>query len=115
MASKPSSPDQDDGSNQLVRLNGCFLRILWSLGGFALLLLVWILIVREPTWSYSVRDFFYWGTVLSMLAARQLDVRWYGGRTADGEPATSAHVRRYAALLLVSSAAAWALAQSVDL
>ena len=46
-----------------------------------------------------------------MLGVRYLDIRKFGGRTADGAaPATMAHWRRYALLLIGVCLLLWTLA-----
>ena len=72
-------------------LTGALIRGYWmplghSLCGFAVLA-----ILRTSTASW--RDGLSWATVVSMIVARWIDVRWLARRTTDGEPATPAHAR----------------------
>lgn len=101
----PSSPQSSAG---------CLLQFAWSLGGFAVLLILWLIILREGAWTFTWKDAVYWAAVLGMIAARHLDFARYGGITADNKPATRRHVRLYALILLVGAGLAWAAAQSFD-
>jgi len=56
---------------------------------------------------FGLLDVLYWFTVGCLLAARYVDIRSLGGRTADGAPATMGHWRRYAVVLVVVSAVLW--------
>lgn len=94
-------------------MSGCLVRFAWSMGGFALLLMLWIAILRESTWTLTWKDALYWAACLGMVAARQVDFSRYASRTPDGDPATQAQVRRYAAGLLGATTVAWGIAQSV--
>jgi hypothetical protein len=48
-----------------------------------------------------------------MIIVRFLDIKFLDGQTATGEPATLAHWRRYAVLLIVISAIIWSAAHAV--
>jgi hypothetical protein len=90
-------------------------RTFWMLVGNGLLLLLAIGILQRPAWTTSHVDVAFWAVVAALLAVRAVDVVWLSGRTADGEPATSVHLRRYGLGLAATAAAAWALAQSVEI
>jgi hypothetical protein len=61
----------------------------------------------------SVLDAVFAALVVSLIAARLGDIRWFGGRTADGARATMEHFRRYTTRLLASSAAGWGVANTL--
>jgi hypothetical protein len=84
------------------------------LGNGALALLL-VPIVHQSPWRFSRVDAAYWTTVLLLLAARSADARWLDGRTAEGDPVTPAHLRRYCVSLIAASATAWICAQAVQL
>ena len=53
-------------------------------------------------------DLLFWLLILSTLAVRYLDIRFFQGATSAGEPATMKHWRRYSVVLLVLAAGGWA-------
>jgi hypothetical protein len=112
-SARPAS-SSTPGPQRPSSLAGCLLEIAWSLGGFALLLVVWVAILREASWSLSWRDALYWGAALGMLVARGVHFARFGS-TGDGRRATARDLGLYAAGLIGGSAAAWTLAQSFDL
>ena len=81
-----------------------------GLGNIALVLAA-LLVYKSVGWS--VADVAFWLLVGMLVGARYIDIARYQGMTIDGEPATTAHVKRYALLLLVVSAAVWALARAL--
>jgi hypothetical protein len=84
------------------------------MGGFAVALIAWVLILRESTWSLSGKDALYWTAIFAMVLARHLDVTRFGGRDSEGGKASPADVRRYAWTVLGASVLAWALAHAVQ-
>jgi hypothetical protein len=63
--------------------------------------------------GWSIADVAFWLIVGLLVGARYLDIARYQGVTVEGEPATTAHFRRYALILLVVSAAVWAAARAL--
>jgi len=49
----------------------------------------------------------YWAAALAIVAVRYVDITRLGGRTAENEPASLAHWRRHAVIVLGSAAVAW--------
>lgn len=89
------------------------LRIYWmAIGNVALLILAG-LISQQPVWTITLLDAGYVLVVGTLLISRYLDVKRYGGETANGEPATSSHLVRYGVGVTVLGAALWGLVQSV--
>jgi hypothetical protein len=88
-----------------------FLRITWMILGPAVLFALAGLISQRR--GASVLDLWFAGLVALVIIARLVDVARYQGTTGDGEPATLAHVRRYAIRLVAAAAAAWLLAHIV--
>jgi hypothetical protein len=111
---RQSGLPQADNGPQYQPMSGCFIQLAWSAGGFVVALLLWVLILKEPRWTLSIRDVLYWAAVFGMIAARHIDVARYGGRTTLGKPATAQDVRRYATLVLAFAGPAWCVAQSID-
>jgi hypothetical protein len=79
-------------------------------GNLALILTA-MLIYRGAGWPTA--DILFGIIVLLLIWARYLDIVRYQGTTADGEPASMAHLKRYALILVVVAAALWAVARSL--
>ena len=54
-------------------------------------------------------DLGYWLTIVAMVAARWVDIRFYHGDTVTGEPATMSHWRKYAVRLIVGALVVWTI------
>jgi hypothetical protein len=48
-----------------------------------------------------------------LIGTRYVDIVRYQGLTADGQPATMAHFRRYAIVLLATAVALWAATRAL--
>jgi hypothetical protein len=92
---------------------GCLLRIFWMLLGNALLAGCALVVVQNRSSFFGIADAAYWATVASLLAARYVDIRHFRGTTAEGEPATMAHWRRYAVAVALVSACLWAVVHAI--
>jgi len=85
----------------------------WMLAGNAILAISAFLIAQHHSSFLTAADGFYWTTVACLLLARYVDIRYLVGLTADGEPATMAHWRRYAVILVVVAIALWVAVHAV--
>jgi hypothetical protein len=103
---QPTPSGQDSGI-------GCLARFFWMAAGNAALAFLLVFISQQQGLALSWRDAAYWGVVAAQLAARMADIRWFDGRTTEGEPATMALWRRWALLLAAISLALWVLAHLV--
>lgn len=105
--------EQETSNAQTIAPAGCLLRLLWSIAGSAAMFLSLAMIAasRAPLLSYL--DAIVWGVAAVMIAARRLDITLYGGRTISDDPADLGHWRRYTALLLGVTLAAWSLAHLI--
>ncbi len=92
---------------------GCLLRLFWMMIGNVILLLCAYGIIQHRSSVLSTADAFYWAIVGSLLAARYVDIRHLCGTTAEGDPATMAHWRRYATVLGVVSTSLWLGAHAI--
>ena len=92
---------------------GCAARFFWMAAGNAALAFLLIFIAQQQGLALSWRDAAYWMVVTALLATRLADIRWFDGRTTEGEPATMALWRRWAMLLTAISLTLWALAHLV--
>lgn len=89
-------------------------RIYWIIAGNgALAILAAKIAISSEALSWL--DLAYWAVVSSLVAVRYVDVTALGGTTADGAPATRAHWRRYAAVLVIVCVTVWAVAHAPTL
>jgi hypothetical protein len=89
------------------------LRLVWTIVGNAAALFALVGIVVRREMLPSTMDALYWGFVALVIGARFLDVRRYGGTTADGGPATLATWRRFALTVLAVALGAWGVAHGI--
>jgi len=92
---------------------GCLLRLFWMLIGNAIVYASLAVIAFEGAPFPSALDVVVWVTVALTLVARHRDITRWGGQTASGEPATLAHWRRFAAVVILVTAAASVLAHAL--
>lgn len=109
------SHESSEPTRQRDRGLGCLARLFWMVLGYLLLLFAAIEVVkRSGGWSLSVADLVYWAILAGMLAARYGDIRYFGGRTSDGQqPATWADWRRYSAILAILGLLLWIILHAV--
>lgn len=96
------------------RQGSVLLRIVW-MASLPFILLSAFLIADEERWTFGTRDVVLLLLVVAAITARAADTLWFGGTTADGEASTRAHVIRYATRVILLTAAAWLVAQSVTI
>lgn len=85
---------------------GCLLRMYWMLLGNALVAIFAYRIV-ELGGAITGMDIFYWLGAASLVIARYVDIRFLGGTTSEGEPATIKHWKRYSSRVLAVSVILW--------
>ncbi len=85
-------------------------RMFWMAFGNAALVLLAVMILQRN--AFSRLDLAFWALAAALIVIRYLDITRLNGLTANGEPASLAHWRRYAALVLVVSTAIWLLAHA---
>lgn len=103
----PADEQGNDDQQAYNPATGCLLRVFWIMVGNLALLFCAVYIAQNATRLVGVADAVYWAIIGSLLAARYVDIRHFQGRTAEGEPASMAHWRRYAGLLVAVSAGLW--------
>lgn len=102
--------DRSEDRPANTSLLGCLIPVFWMLVGNGLLAFCALVIAANQTSFLSAADALYWITVGCLLAARYTDVRYLGGRTSEGTPATMADWRRYAIVLAAASIVVWIVA-----
>ena len=91
-----------------------FVRVFWILLGNAILFLAAIFIFRHKGETFHTADIIFWGTAVTLIFVRYLDIKFYNGLTATGQPASMVHWRKYAILLLICSTLIWVLAHIIN-
>jgi hypothetical protein len=83
-----------------------FARIFWILIGNAVLFFLALSIYQKHA-ALSLLDLFYWIIVVLLVVIRYCDIKYLGGLTGQGQPASIAHWRKYSKFLLLITAGAW--------
>ena len=96
-------------------LLGTLARLFWTLIGnpAVLFLAVGIFQRHAPFFEVSRLDLIYWILVALLVVVRYCDIKYLGGLTAEGKPASMRDWRIYAALILSISAGIWLIARTV--
>lgn len=92
-------------------LAGCLPRLFWM--AFGNIALVGAAFAVYESRGWSIADLAFLSVVGLLIGARYIDIVRYQGKTADGEPATVAHLKRYVLWLLVIAIALWAVARAL--
>lgn len=101
--------DRTSPQHEYASMAGCLPRVFWMGVGNIALVMAALSIYASTGWS--IADLAFWVIVGLLVGARYIDIARYKGTTVDGEPATSAHFKRYALMLLVVSVVVWAAAR----
>jgi hypothetical protein len=107
-----TQPKNQDLPTQ-VQLSGCLVRLGWMLVGHAALVLCAALIAQHTRSFLSPADLAFWAVAALTIGVRYLDIRKFAAQTVMGEPATMAHWRRYALMLVGVALVLWGLAHVV--
>ena len=87
--------------------SGCLTRSVWMFGGNGLLAYLVFYVIHHPSRSAVIPGLIYAGTIVAMIIVRYADIRFLGGETAEGKPATLAHWRKYSIILIVAALIVW--------
>jgi hypothetical protein len=93
---------------------GLFVRIFWMLLGNAILFFAALSIFQHKGEILHTADIVYWATTAALVIARYLDIKFWKGLTATGQPATMSHWRKYTVILLVCLTAVWAALHTIN-
>ena len=86
---------------------GCLVRLFWMGAGNIILFLCLTYIFHNRVCGLVLVDLGYWLTVVAMIVVRWVDIRFYHGDTATGEPATLFLWRKYSVRLVIIALVAW--------
>ncbi len=97
--------DKDSAS-----LGDILARLVWMMIGPVLLALFGYLIIKTGNGWLTGPDFAFIGVLAGMMLARWLEFRGGHAQTAEGQPATPEHLRRYLIGVAVLGVAGWVIA-----
>jgi len=106
-STEPAASKQDS-------IAGLLARMFWMLIGNMVLVISIIIIIQHKGPMFHAADVVFWVTIAALILVRYLDIKFWGGMTAAGGPATIANWNRYAAALLIGSVGVWALSHVVN-
>ena len=112
-ASNAPRTSRAEGPNDSPALASCLVQLAGSFGGFVVVLIMWIAILRMPPWTFTWRDALYWSVVLGTVAARRFHGVRYADRNSAGQTGPRQRVGLHAGWLVLTSGLAWGLAQSL--
>jgi hypothetical protein len=87
-------------------------RPFWMFLGNFILMICAANILMGESGSTRTSDIIFWFAVAAMIIVRFLDIKFLNGLTATDKPATLAHWRKYAIMLIVCSGIIWAAAHA---
>jgi len=93
--------------------SGCLIRFAWMAVANMAIFFAAMNVMQAPAMSVSWGDWAIIAAVLLSVVARYLDIRFFAGETADGDPATMTDWRRHIVLIVVVGAAALAVAHAI--
>ena len=94
----------DEQQSQKSSGGAAFLvRISWFAVIPVALFFIFVYIIKEHATFPSVLDAVYWVLVLALSAIRFMDVRYLGGETGEGKPATMKDWRRFSIIIAAVS------------
>lgn len=113
MAQAPVSYNQNplQPASQNSSFTGFVLRLYWMLVGHIAIFSAALFIATQKDLRSILIYIFYFLLPATSVACRYLDIRFFKGQTSEGEPATMKHWRRFSIVVIIYSAAIWALLQ----
>ncbi len=103
------APEGQMGDKQSTPL-GMAVRLWWMLLGNVLLAFCAIFIFHNGGVFFQTADWVFWIALVSLVLIRYMDIRFLGGCTGTGGPASMTHWRRYSIILTLCAVAVWVLA-----
>jgi hypothetical protein len=94
---------------------GVIARLWWMAAGNFPLVLSIVFIAQNGGRFFQAADWVFWFALASLVLVRYVDIKFLGGCTGAGEPASVSHWIRYSAIVTACSVAVWVLAHTVGL
>jgi len=105
-STEPATSKQDS-------IAGLLARVFWMLIGNMVMVISMIIIFQYRDRMFHAADLVFWITIVAIILVRYLDIKFWGGMTAAGGPATIANWNRYAVALLIGSAVVWVVLHGI--
>jgi uncharacterized membrane protein len=86
---------------------GVLSRLYWMAIGPIAIIMISIAVIMKSFENNIPISLIYWGLVFSIILIRYFDIRYFKGETADGEPATMKHWKRFCMAYLIVFVALW--------
>ncbi|MCX5635527.1 MAG: hypothetical protein NTW55_06805 [Planctomycetota bacterium] len=104
----------EPATNKQDSIAGLLARIFWMLIGNMVLVISMIITLQHKGSMFHAADLVFWITIAALILVRYLDIKFWGGMTAAGGPATIANWNRYAVALLTGSTAVWIIFHAIN-
>ena len=105
-------PQSDPNPTKTTGCLKALVRISWLLvGNGVLFFLAFAMVVHKNRIAY---DLAYWIVVVTLIGIRLLDIKKFAGETANFEPATMAHWRKYAIQVIIIALFGYILAKGLS-
>ena len=99
-----------DQEHEATPVAGLLLRLFWMAFGVLSLQAIAVGLWTRTSEVVLWWSLLFWANVGLLVAARYVDIRYYGGETVDFEPADLGHWRRHTAALTLAAFAVWIIA-----
>lgn len=90
------------------------LRLFWIAIGNFILFFIAFGIYDSDVKELGLKDAIYWAVVMLLILTRYADIKYLGGLTAQGTPASMTHWYRYTVGLLMCAGLIWGLAHAAS-
>lgn len=99
------NPQQNNPQVEQSSFLALIVRLTWMAFGNLLLIFIAFSIAQQK--AGIVLDVIFWAVVAGLIFIRYIDIKVFQGHTAENEPATLQHWRKYSLLLIIISALLW--------
>src|SRR4030042_5257305 len=89
---------------------GMLFRLFWMMAGNLITFILLIGIFLSENRALGIKDCIYWAMIVLLIITRNVDIKYLGGLTATGSPASISVWYRYAAVLTIGAGLLWGLA-----
>ena len=89
-------------------------RLFWMVIGNFILFFIALGIYDSEKKGLGLKDAVYWIIVILLVLTRRIDIKYLGGLTAQGTPASMSHWYRYVVGLIICAGLIWGLAHTAN-
>ena len=113
-ASKSARTTPSASAEPRDQFGGCLIRILWTAVGNATLLIVAMVILREPPWDVGLEDIAFFAVLAGVIGLRYVEVMRLDRALQVAEPITPRQLVRFAVALSGFWIVIWLVARSLQ-